>query len=315
MTDVSIIIPTFNRAPLLGEAIDSALAQGGDNEVIVVDDGSTDDTPALLARYGDRISVLRQQNQGPSAARNLAANAARGEYLFFADSDDLIEPDAVSMLLGEARRLGPGNIPFGHATTIDGSGRPCAGTTYGFSSARNGDAFDLAALLSGTMPLGLTLLPAPMFRDLGGLRRDLRLGEDHEFSLRVYAAGFRYVASDIPTIRVRLHDAPRLSGIANERFGHRAITLWSAISELAARLPDFDERAREALATLIWIAGRDAARARSRQAANHLFAMAKAIDRRAGRSDPLLLRVLGTGIGAYRTERVAERIKRLVRRR
>lgn len=315
MIDVSIIIPTFNRAPLLGAAIDSALAQDGDFEVIVVDDGSTDGTAALLESYGDRIRALRQQNQGPSAARNLAAGKARGDFLFFVDSDDLIEPDAVSKLLGEARRLGPGLIPFGRATTIDGTGLPCPGPAYGFASASKGDTLDLAALLSGTMPLWLSLLPAKLFRDLGGLRPDLRLGEDQEFALRAHAAGVRYVATAIPAIRVRLHDAPRLSGIANEQFGRRAVQLWSVIREQVASLPDFDKRARAVLAGMIWIAGRDAARARSRQAAEKLFAMATAIDSGAGQSDPRPLRLLGRGVGAYRAERVAELVKRLLRRR
>ncbi len=124
MPDVSIIIPTYNRAALLGSAIDSALAQGEGFEVIVVDDGSTDDTAILLAGYGNRIRVLRQANKGPSAARNLAAKAAHGDYLFFADSDDLIERGAVGRLLDEATLLGAAKISFGRATTIDETGRP-----------------------------------------------------------------------------------------------------------------------------------------------------------------------------------------------
>ena len=87
---VSVIIPTFNRWPLVGDAIDSVLAQSyGDFEVIVVDDGSTDDTVKQLSRFGSRLRVLRQPNRGVSAARNLAARHARGNYLAFLDSDDL----------------------------------------------------------------------------------------------------------------------------------------------------------------------------------------------------------------------------------
>ncbi len=315
MPDVSIIIPTYNRAALLGSAIDSALTQRNDFEVIVVDDGSTDETAALLAGYGDRIRVLRQANKGPSAARNLAAEAAGGDYLFFADSDDLIEPGAVGRLLGEAKLLGAAKIPFGRATTIDEAGRPVEAAKYGFGSVRRGEELGFAALLSGTMPLWLTLLPTALFRKLGGLRSDLRLGEDQEFAVRVHAAGSRYVATGVPTINVRIHDAPRLSGTANREFGRRAVQLWSAITEQVAAVPEFDLHARRAMGEAIWVAARDAARARDRVAADQLFAMARAIDGGVGRASPLPLRLLSQGIGAYRAERGAELAKRLLRRR
>lgn len=88
---VSVILPTFNRADLVGEAIESVLVQTyGDLELIVVDDGSTDETPGLLARWKDsRLRVIRQENQGKSAARNRGLDAANGEFIAFLDSDDL----------------------------------------------------------------------------------------------------------------------------------------------------------------------------------------------------------------------------------
>jgi glycosyltransferase involved in cell wall biosynthesis len=86
----SVIIPTYNRAPLLKEALDSVFAQEfTDYEVIVVDDGSTDGTLEMLRGYGSRIQVLTQRNSGPGAARNLGSVIAKGEYLAFLDSDDV----------------------------------------------------------------------------------------------------------------------------------------------------------------------------------------------------------------------------------
>ncbi len=86
---VSVIIPAYNRATLLPRAIDSVLSQSGvDFELLVVDDGSDDDTAALLKGYGSRLTVISQAHQGVSAARNAGIRAARAPLLAFLDSDD-----------------------------------------------------------------------------------------------------------------------------------------------------------------------------------------------------------------------------------
>lgn len=89
----SVIIPTFNRAAFLREAIDSVLAQTEkDFELMVVDDGSTDDTRELVAEYGGRIRYFFQPNAGASAARNFGIRHASGKFIAFLDSDDLWLP-------------------------------------------------------------------------------------------------------------------------------------------------------------------------------------------------------------------------------
>jgi glycosyltransferase involved in cell wall biosynthesis len=90
---VSVVIPTYNRARCLAEAVDSVLAQEeAEVELIVVDDGSTDGTAHMLAGYGEAIRVLRQENRGVSAARNAGIAAAQAELLAFLDSDDVWLP-------------------------------------------------------------------------------------------------------------------------------------------------------------------------------------------------------------------------------
>jgi glycosyltransferase involved in cell wall biosynthesis len=93
MPRVSITIPTFNCARFIERAIDSALAQTyADYEIVVVDDGSTDDTRQVLARYGDKVRYVHQPNGGLSSARNLALAHASGELIAYLDADDIWYP-------------------------------------------------------------------------------------------------------------------------------------------------------------------------------------------------------------------------------
>lgn len=94
---VSVIVPAYNSARFLRQALDSALEQDYPNvEVIVVDDGSTDETCDILDTYRDRIVAVRQNNAGASVARNVAIERAQGEYLAFLDADDLWLPTKLS---------------------------------------------------------------------------------------------------------------------------------------------------------------------------------------------------------------------------
>jgi glycosyltransferase involved in cell wall biosynthesis len=104
---VSAIIPTYNRAHIIGEAVESALAQTYPNlEVIVVDDGSKDDTLARLQKFGDKIRVISQANAGPAAARNRGMEAARGEFIAFLDSDDIWLPEKTERQVDLLQRAG-----------------------------------------------------------------------------------------------------------------------------------------------------------------------------------------------------------------
>jgi glycosyltransferase involved in cell wall biosynthesis len=106
---VSVVIPSFNYARYLTETIDSALAQSYPHiEVLVVDDGSSDDSLSVLARYGDRIRYFSQERLGASVARNRGIAEARGEFIALLDSDDAWHPDKIAkqLVLFESARVG-----------------------------------------------------------------------------------------------------------------------------------------------------------------------------------------------------------------
>src|SRR5258706_6591961 len=93
MSRISVIIPTFNSAALVTAAVDSVLAQTTPpTEILVVDDGSTDDTRQRLAPYAGRLRYLHQQSKGVAAARNLGLKQATGEFVAFLDADDIWHP-------------------------------------------------------------------------------------------------------------------------------------------------------------------------------------------------------------------------------
>jgi GT2 family glycosyltransferase len=94
LVQISVIIPTYNRETFISRAIESVFAQTyKDYEIIVIDDGSTDQTRDKVSKYGDRVRYIYQQNLGPSAGRNVGILNARGKYIAFCDSDDCFFPE------------------------------------------------------------------------------------------------------------------------------------------------------------------------------------------------------------------------------
>jgi glycosyltransferase involved in cell wall biosynthesis len=182
----TVIVPTHNRAVLLREALDSIFAQEfTDYELIVVDDGSTDDTRAVVSTFGERIRFYRQDNKGPGAARNLGIQHASGEYLAFLDSDDLWFPWTLST---HAQAI----AEFGHPSFIAGRGVPMA--QYGDADRlrlplRCEGHADMNSACDGAMPpVGGTpsvVLQTQCVRQIGGFCNEFINGEDVDLWLRL----------------------------------------------------------------------------------------------------------------------------------
>lgn len=125
---VSVVIPTYNRADVLGGALESALGQTlAPAEVIVVDDGSTDGTPGVVARFGDRVRYLRREREGQSAARNAGAAVAGGDFIAMLDSDDAWEPAKLERQLALHREVPALGWSVTDCLVVDPAGTPVPG--------------------------------------------------------------------------------------------------------------------------------------------------------------------------------------------
>jgi glycosyltransferase involved in cell wall biosynthesis len=138
MAKVSVIVPIYNGAATIDRALASVFAQTfTDYEVVVVNDGSTDDTPAVLAGYGDRIHVVTQANRGLPAARNSGIRASSGEYVAFIDDDDEWMPEMLARCAAVLDQDPSCVLAYAGALRVDLAGRPMPnqeGETRGIDS-------------------------------------------------------------------------------------------------------------------------------------------------------------------------------------
>ncbi|GGI24676.1 glycosyltransferase [Bradyrhizobium guangdongense] len=205
---VSVIIPAKNAAAYIGETIASALAQDGVTEVIVVDDGSTDHTLAIVGAVHDpRLRVMKNDASGVSAARNLGAQRAHGDWLMFLDADDRLRSDAVASLLAAAKAAPRAVLVYGDYNTIDSAGRSIG--RRDLLKRRLKPSGDVLARLAGGNFIvngGIMLIRFAAFRASGGFDVSLRYCEDWHCWCRLAALGeFAYIPKLL--LDYRLHTA------------------------------------------------------------------------------------------------------------
>lgn len=224
---VSVIVPTYNRAEYLGQALDSLLAQTlPPAQVIVVDDGSTDSTPTLMAGYGERVEYVRRANGGKSAAVNTGLERVRGEYVWVFD-DDVALPDAVARFVEALESCG--DCGFAWSTCYRTESGPDGRLGRVLCEELTPDVSDdgvLLRLLEFSFMAGAQLfVRASCLREIGGFDEQLVRSQDYDVSLRV-ARRFRGVFLDGgPTHHLRVHSGPR--GNAADRFpAHAKEAKW-----------------------------------------------------------------------------------------
>ncbi|MCY4146746.1 MAG: glycosyltransferase [Chloroflexi bacterium] len=204
---VSIIIPTFNRRHFVSDAINSGLAQTHAHcEIIVVDDGSGDDTVAFLRQqYGEQIRLFSQANQGPGIARNRGIAEARGEFIHFLDADDQLLPHNVATCLKVFRRRPEISVVYSHYQFVGLDGRSPQDTPP-FEQFSENPFCELLAKTGCHILISSSMFRAAALRSVGGFAADTRFrsAEDWDLFLRL-ARQHKFYGSDQRLVLRRMH--------------------------------------------------------------------------------------------------------------
>ncbi len=226
----SVIVPVYNRAHVLGEAVASVLAQTcQDFEIIVVDDGSKDDPAAALMKFSDpRIRFIRQPNRGGGAARNAGIDAARGRFVAPLDSDDRFLPGHLERMKGLLEGT-QDTVGYARMVVDRGGGR----TLLKPPRAIRPDEHMATYLLCdrGFVPTITVAVPAARARAVR-YHEQLRFAEDTDFAIRLYLAGCSFVMAEEPgAVWKDLPDPGRSSA------GRKGARLIPWLEQLKSQIP------------------------------------------------------------------------------
>jgi glycosyltransferase involved in cell wall biosynthesis len=216
---VSVVIPTFNRARFLPDAIGSALRQTHrDLAVIVVDDGSTDDTREVVAGLDDdRVDFVRIDRSGsPARARNVGISRANGQFIAFLDSDDVWLPEKIERQIEAMRGAPECRWSYTRFDHIDESGAFMQPLRGGVGEPRSG--WILEHMVTGTalVMVQSVLVEASLLEEVGGFDESPALREDLDLCFRL-AARSQVIALEANLLRIRHHVARTTFGLAEVR--------------------------------------------------------------------------------------------------
>ncbi len=221
---ISVIIPNYNHTHFISNAIQSVLAQTYSNfEIIVVDDGSTDDSQAVIAGFGDKVHYIWQENQGLGAARNTGIRAAAGEFVALLDADDQWNPDYLENMILLTDKFSNAGVYYCCAQGIDDEGYLLP---QKFGLNPNSTENTIKTLLKANFIIPSTvLIRRSVVVECGYFdqhNRGLHGCEDWDLWLRI-APDYELIGTDDCFVRYRIHDSSLSANIPGMQRATRAV--------------------------------------------------------------------------------------------
>jgi glycosyltransferase involved in cell wall biosynthesis len=204
---VSVIVPTHNRARLLREALDSIYAQEGagdlfDLEVIVVDDGSTDNTAEIAALFPSVRYIRLSPNRGLSNARNVGIEASKGDYVAFLDDDDVWLPHKMYLQVTTLESHPEAAVAYGDYLVCGDDGRPVGKPGQTWGQGPSGRVFEKLLFEDNFIGISSVVVRRTAFDALGQFDQELAGSEDHDLCLR-FAHRYPFIFTPGPLVVVR----------------------------------------------------------------------------------------------------------------
>ncbi len=234
---VSVVVPTYNSADRVTDAIKSVLAQTyTDFEIVVIDDGSTDQTEEALRQFGDRIHYFKQENHGVSAARNAGIRKSRGEYIAFLDSDDFWLPEKLAEqvpVLDADREVG---LVYSDWTVM--SGETVLQSSYHKNlTPASGYVFDQLIQRGFVLTSGV-VVRRRCLDDVGDFDKSLAIAQDYDLWLRI---SYRW---QIQLVNKCLFTKRSFDGSLSTNLTKTAVERIALYQKTLRELPDITQRSR-----------------------------------------------------------------------
>lgn len=279
---VSIIIPCYNNEKFVDCAIQSVINQTySHTQIIVIDDGSTDDSLSRIRQYSDQIQWMTGPNQGAPVARNLGLELAQGEYVKFLDADDLLLVDCLQRQIQQSKALPADRktVVYGDAVWVNQAGEQLPGYQH---KPRNLNEDPIAHILAQSPLTSCPLHRREYLLEIKGFDPSILKGQEHDLHLRLVLAGVEFVYHPGPVYRYReysstnrisssVHDQKRASAYLDMLQRQQALIVSKTGKSLSPAV-------RQILAQRFWAYGRSVTRVGLPTEAEIFFSAAQALE-------------------------------------